>query len=245
VVEVLKSLVSYDLAALREEVARARARQDFSEGAYGHCISLPAAEDLAAEYRTHHNNVPFSGALADCPTMRTLFDSLQTEKASFRLLRRAPGTAYGLHDDLDKGADILRFQIPILTNPDAFIVAQKEGVSLDGLAERVDEIRESGDLHFDFARFTRAFGRWFDLFSLAPGSMYRFDTDQLHTAINAGDRERIVLGIDIVANDWVKDWIAREFATPVPATPADALPDASWEWTSLAHGLITNPVRAA
>jgi hypothetical protein len=245
VTEVLKSLASYDLDALRAEVARARARQDFSEGLYGHCISLPAAHDLTAEYRTHHNNVPFSGALAECPTMRGIFDSLKTEKASFRLLRRAPGTAYGLHDDKDKGVDILRFQIPILTNPDAFIVAQKDGVSLDGLADRVNEIRESGDLHFDFARFTWEFGQWFDLFSLAPGSMYRFDTDQLHTAINAGDQERIVLGIDILPNDWVRGWIARDFAAPVPPTPADALPDASWEWTSLEHGLITNPARAA
>jgi len=244
VTEVLKSLASYDLDALREEVARARARQDFSEGLYGHCISLPAAGDLAVEYRTHHNNVPFSGALAQCQTMRGIFDSLKTEKASFRLLRRAPHTAYGIHDDVDKGVDILRFQIPIITNPDAFIVAQKDGVSLDGLAERVNEIRESGDLRFDFARFTLAFGQWFDLFSLAPGSMYRFDTNQLHTAINAGNHERIVLGIDILANDWVKDWIPREFTVSFPPTPADALSEASWEWTSLEHGLITNPVTA-
>ena len=243
--EVLKSLVSYDLDALRQEVARARSRQDFREGLYGHCISLPAAGDLAEEYRTHHNNVPFSGALAECPTLKGIFDSLKTEKTSFRLLRRAQGTAYGIHDDLDKGPDILRLQIPIITNPDAFIVAQKDGVSLDGLSERVDEIRESGDLHFDFARFTRALGQWFDLFSLAPGSMYRFDTDGLHTAINAGTHGRIVLGLDILVNDWVQDWIAREFTTPVPPTPADALSGASWEWTSLQHGLITNPVRAA
>lgn len=241
----LKSLASYDLAALQEEVARARARQDFSEGLYGHCISLPAADDLAPEYRTHHNNVPFSGALAECPTMREIFDSLKTEKTSFRLLRRTPGTAYGIHDDLDKGSRILRLQIPIVTNPHAYIVAQKEGVSLDGLAGRVDEILEGGDLHFDFARFTRTLGQWFDLFSLAPGSMYRFDTDGLHTAINAGDHERIVLGFDILANDWVRDWIDREFTIPVPPTPAEALSSASWEWTSLQHGLITNPVRAA
>jgi hypothetical protein len=242
---VLKGLVSYDLAALQEEVARARARQDFSEGLYGHCISLPAVGDLAEAFRTHHNNLPFSEALAECPTMRGIFDSLKTEKASFRLLRRGPQTAYGIHDDKDKGADILRLQIPILTNPDAFIVAQKDGVSLDGLAERVNAICDSGDLRFDFARFAREFGQWFDLFSLAPGSMYRFDTNRLHTAINAGDQERIVLGIDILANDWVKDWISREFTTPVPPTPADLLPDASWQWTALDHGLITNPLKAA
>jgi hypothetical protein len=245
VTEVLKSLASYDLDALRAEVARARARQDFSEGLYGHCISLPAAHDLAPEYRSHHNNLPFSGALAECPTMRSIFDSLETEKTSFRLLRRAPGTAYGIHDDLDKGGDILRLQIPIVTNPDAYIVAQRQGVSLDGLAERVDEIRESGDLRFDYARFTRTLGRWFDLFSLPPGSMYRFDTDGLHTAINAGDDERIVLGFDILLNDWVRDWLDREFTIPVAPTPAEALSSASWEWTSLQHGLITNPVRAA
>ena len=236
-----KSRTSYDAAALLEEVGRARARLDFGQGRYGHCISVPAADDLAAEYRTHPNNLPFAGALAECQTMRRIFEALKTEKASFRLLRRGPGTAYGIHDDKDKGADVLRFQIPIATNPCAFLVAQRAGVRLDGLAERVAEVRDRGDLRFDFRRFVRTFGDWFDLFALPPGFMYRFDTDALHTAINAGDRERIVLGIDLLANAWVTDYLAREFTTRVPPVRASELPDASWEWTALAHGLITNP----
>lgn len=236
-----KSRTSYDVAALLEEVGRARARLDFDRGRYGHCISLPAADDLAAQYRTHPNNLPFAGALAECPTLRRIFDALEAEKASFRLLRRGPGTAYGIHDDRDKGAGVVRFQLPIATNPCAFLVAQRAGVRLDGLAERVDEVRAAGGLRFDFRRFVRTFGDWFDLFALPPGFLYRFDTDALHTAINAGDRERIVLGIDLIANDWLAEWLAREFTTPVPPVRVSELPDASWEWTSLAHGLIANP----
>ncbi len=240
----LKSRSSYDVDALREEVRRARARQEFDRGLYGHCISLPSEGDLAAAYRTHHNNVPYSGALAECPTMRTIFDSLETEKTSFRLLRRAPKSAYGIHDDKDKGSDVLRFQIPIVTNPDAFIVAQKPGVPLDGLKERVAEILDGGDLRFDFRRFHRSLGEWFDLYALPPGRLYRFDTDALHTAINAGEQERIVLGLDVLRNDWVEEWLEREFVEPVPPVTEAELPDAAWEWTSLAHGLITNPTPA-
>ena len=123
---VVRNSHPFDLDALRREVAHAREIQDFDEGAYGHCVSLPCAEHVAEAYRTHHNNVPFSGALYRCPLLQRIFGEFRTQKASFRLLRRGPGTAYALHDDRDKGKNIVRFQIPIITNEHAFIALLKD-----------------------------------------------------------------------------------------------------------------------
>jgi len=237
----LRGDVRYDLEILRAELRQARAVQDFELGAFGHSISLPAAHDLHQPYRSHRNNVPFSGALAQCPPMRAIFDSLAAEKASFRLLRRGPGTAYGLHDDRDKGAGVHRFQIPIVTNPASFLCVMREDASQDAVSDRLAEILAGGDLHFDYARFDSAFGEWFDVFSLPPGYLYRFDTNRMHTAINAGDEERIVLAIDLVENEWLEEWLARHVSLPVEPTLAEDLPAASWEWTSLRHGLLVHP----
>lgn len=237
----LRGDVLYDLDALRGELLIARAIQSFEQGAFGHSISLPAARDLSETYRAHRNNVPLSGALERCPTLRGIFDSLAAEKASFRLLRRGPGSAYGLHDDRDKGAGVHRFQIPIITNPAAFLCVMREDAAEDAVAGRVAEILAGGDLHFDYARFRSAFGDWFDLFCLPPGYLYCFDTNRLHTAINAGGEERIVLAIDLIENDWLEDWLEHHVCYPVAPTAAEDMPAASWEWHSLRHGLLVHP----
>lgn len=239
---VVRSSDAFDLDALRCEVARARNIQDFNRGAYGHCISLPGRGDLTEPYRTHHNNIPFSGALLQCPLLKKIFGQFQTEKASFRLLRRGPGTAYALHDDKDKGSNIVRFQIPIITNEHAFIALLKDGVSVSDLATVVAHIREDagGDIPFDFEEFEEAFGSYFALYALAPGFLHFFDTDRLHTAINAGREERIVLSIDLVMNDWLRNWMADNLDTQVPPASKGQGTGGKWNWTSLRHGLIIN-----
>lgn len=239
---VMRSSEPFDLDALRHEVAQARSIQDFEKGAYGHCISLPCAEDMPEAYRTHHNNVPFSGALRRCPLARRIFDQFRTEKASFRLLRRGRESAYSLHDDRDKGNNIVRLQIPIVTNEQAFIVLLEDGVSVSDLAAVVARIREdAGDeIWFDFEKFEKIFGGYFALYALAPGFLYYFDTDRIHTAINAGREERIVLSIDLVMNDWLKRWMADNLIARVTPTPKGRAIGGKWNWTALKHGLITH-----
>src|SRR5579859_2905868 len=119
---VLRSDHEYDLRRLAREVAIARSILDFPQGPYKNCVSLPAATQIKAEFSSHRNNVPFSGALEHCPYLQEIFDSFQTEKTSFRLMRRAPQSAYAFHDDNDRGADIVRLQIPVSTGPLAYLV---------------------------------------------------------------------------------------------------------------------------
>jgi hypothetical protein len=240
---VLKSKVPQDLSALSRDLDTARRVQDFDQGAYGHCISLPGDSELPSRFRDHHNNVPFSGTLDQCPTFRQAFDAFSAEVASFRLLRRTPRTAYGLHDDRDKGSDIVRLQIPILTNEHSFIVLLKEGEELASLARILTQFQESKEqVPFDFDRFFVTFGDRFDLFEFSPGYLYYFDTDQVHTAINAGDQERIVLGIDLVRNDWLDQWLSEQLTVPVaPIARTSLSSEAHWNWTSLQHGLLSHP----
>jgi hypothetical protein len=241
-VGVLRSCEPFDLEALRREASAAVGVQDFGMGAYGHCVSLPCEDDMPETYRTHHNNLPFADALRLCPLMTRIFREFQTEKASFRLLRRGPGTAYALHDDKDKGRHVVRFQIPIMTNQDAFIVLLKDQVPPPHLAAVVSRIlKDAGDdIWFDFERFQNAFGDYLSLYPLPPGYLYYFDTDRIHTAINAGGEDRIVLSIDLVMNDWLRDWMTVNLKTQVPAVPDGAALGGRWNWKSLRHGLITN-----
>ena len=78
--QVLRGEQLYDLARLSREIDIARNLLEFDEGPYRNAISLPSADQLYAPYRTHHNNVPFSGALDVCPYMKDIFDSFQARK---------------------------------------------------------------------------------------------------------------------------------------------------------------------
>jgi len=240
---VFRSTDRFDIAALEHDAAVAEAMQPFESGAYGHCISLPRATDLAATYRTHHNNIPFSGALDRCPAFRQVFSTFKTGIASFRLLRRVAHSAYGLHDDRDKGSGLLRLQIPIRTNDRSYIAVLKNGVELEPLARQLAGFSHRQDnLLFDFQRFCDTFGDRFDLFAFAPGHIHYFDTDTIRTAINAGKQDRVVLAIDLVRNAWLDQWLVENLSAPVPATPQSALvADAVWTWNALKHGLLSHP----
>src|SRR6185436_20015242 len=95
---------------------------DWSRGAYGHALSLPAYHELHPYGRYTYQNFPCTGLLARCPALRALFESLRCDKVSFRLLRRQPASAYAWHTDQWKGPGVVRFQIPILADATAFLV---------------------------------------------------------------------------------------------------------------------------
>ena len=231
-----------DVDALEDNVNAARRILDFGAGAYEHSLSLPAEEDIHIEHRSHRNNIPYADALRSCPIFREIFDSFQTAKASFRLLRRKAGTAYSLHDDRDMGDDIVRMQLPVVTNPNSLFLLQKDGVELEPIARRIAEItRDDGSLVFDYPRLTGTFGEWFDLFLLEPGYFNLINTAKVHTLVNAGQADRITLAIDLMRNDWLERWLADHMTGVIPALSTDCLPDGSWEWSALRHGLLSHP----
>lgn len=239
---ILISSDRYDVAALEADVDAACRVLDFGAGAYGHSLSLPAEVDIEAGHRSHRNNVPYADALGYCPLFAEIFHTFRTAKASFRLLRRSAGTAYSLHDDRDMGDDIVRMQLPVVTNPNSLFLLQKDGVELEPIARRIAEItRDDGSLVFDYPRLTGTFGEWFDLFLLEPGYFNLINTAKVHTLVNAGQADRITLAIDLMRNDWLERWLADHMTGVIPALSTDCLPDGSWEWSALRHGLLSHP----
>jgi len=233
----------YDVDALEDNVNAARRILDFGAGAYEHSLSLPAEEDIHIEHRSHRNNIPYADALRSCPIFREIFDSFQTAKASFRLLRRKAGTAYSLHDDRDMGDDIVRMQMPVVTNRASLLLVQKDGAELEPIARRVAEFANNDEtaLVFDYPRLTETFGEWFDMFALEPGYFNLIDTSRVHTLVNAGQADRITMSIDLLRNDWLEHWLSKHMTRDAGPQSPDNLPDGTWEWNALRHGLLTHP----
>ena len=239
---ILVSSDRYDLAALQSDIAAARRLLDFGEGAYGLSLSLPAESDLESGYRSHRNNIPYADALGDCPLFAEIFHTFRTTKASFRLLRRSAGSAYSLHDDRDMGDDIVRMQLPIVTNRNSLFLLQQDGAELGPIASRIAEItRDNEPLVFDYPRLIDTFGEWFDIFDLAPGHFNLIDTTKVHTLVNAGTSDRITLAIDLIRNDWLENWLADHITGTIQARSTDHLPSGTWEWSALRHGLLSHP----
>jgi hypothetical protein len=239
---ILISSDRYDTAALEADVAAACRVLDFGEGAYGHSLSLPAEADIHPGHRSHRNNIPYANALGSCPLFAEIFHTFRTAKASFRLLRRSAGSAYSLHDDRDMGDDIVRMQLPVVTNPNSLFLLQKDGVELEPIARRIAEITHDGEsLAFDYPRLTETFGEWFDLFLLEPGYFNLINTAKVHTLLNAGRADRITLAIDLIRNDWLERWLEDHMTGEIQAQPTDRLPGGSWEWSALRHGLLSHP----
>ena len=45
--------------------------------------------------------------------------------------------------------------------------------------------------------------------NLEAGYIYHFDVKKVHTLVNPGDTERITLLIDLVNNDWVRNYLSE------------------------------------
>ena len=242
-VSVIRSSQHYDVGTLAADVAAVRRILDFGAGAYEHSISLPDEGEISAEHRQHRNNSPYAGALGFCPVFAEIFNSFKCEKAGFRLLRRKGGTAYSLHDDKDVDDNLVRMQMPVVTNRSALLLMQRDGVELVPIARRVNEITRVDEepIVFDYPRFAHDFGDWFDAFLLEPGYFHLIDPTRVHTLINAGDTERVTLCIDMLRNDWLDGWLSEHMSQNVPALPAESLPGGTWEWGALRHGLLTHP----
>jgi hypothetical protein len=240
VAQVMRGEQLYEIARLSREIETARNILEFDQGPYGNAISLPSADQVYAPYRTHHNNVPFSGALDACSYMKSIFDSFKTEKAAFRLLRRVPHSAYAFHDDKDRGRDIARFQIPINTSKEAFLLIAANGLNLrrfdtDSSGFRGDQ---NGDVWFNMEQLHEACSHVVELFYLEAGYVNFFDTDQVHTLINGADDERVTLSFDLVMNEWLENWMQANLTRSVSPSPIEPSSSVMWNWNALRNGII-------
>jgi len=116
--------VRFDPGALRREALAVCAGWAWNSSEHGHARPLLSAGELPEEFRNHFINTPHAaaGLLARrAPTLRKIYDFFRsrTEVVAFRILRRLPLTAYGLHNDEDLHVrpNIRRFQIPLVATP--------------------------------------------------------------------------------------------------------------------------------
>jgi hypothetical protein len=200
---------------------------DWSQGAHGHSLSLPAREDLHPLWQDHCINVPFSNRLGRCPYFQHIFNSFECDKVSFRLLRRPAGSSYTWHSDKDIGSSVVRFQIPIVTHPDSVLVV----TDFDGEAEiaphsqalferlrrrcrrtfsgtsegrAMNARRYEAEAFDDYARFKRFNRGRFREYVLDAGVLYYFNTNRIHNLMNHASEERITLVVDCFDNDWLR-----------------------------------------
>ena len=240
----LEGDIEYDVEALQQEVTRARAVQDFERGAYGHSISLPAAAQLdRARARAPQQPAlrgrpgPLSHHGADPGGLRCAQDVVPPAAAD-----RAH-SAYALHDDKDKGAHMVRLQIPIVTNQRSFLFLPTDALDLEVFQPYVRAAKADAELPFDLETLRRLCGSELRLFRLRPGRIYYFDTDRIHTLLNAGDQDRITLSIDLISNDWLRAWMAEHFTRELEPCAAQITEPIRWNWNALRHGVIRNEPR--
>jgi hypothetical protein len=196
--EVHRYELDVSLEELVRDARRAAEGWDWTRGAFGHALSLPAYHQLHPYSRYDYANYPCAALLDRCAGFRRLFESLACEKVSFRLLRRGPGSSYGWHTDAWKGPGVARFQIPIVSDDSAFLVTTDY--------ERVDQLQGSAPGHLNegsFDDFAGANAGHFRQHHLEPGGLYYFSTNRVHTLVNPGPGERITLSFDLLANDWL------------------------------------------
>ena len=195
---------SYDLGLsldrLRHDARTAMQGWDWTRGAFGQALSLPDAGSIHPFRRHSFHNHPYAGALARCGYFREIFDGLACAKVSFRLLRLAPGAAYGWHHDRWKGPGVVRFQIPIQTSAEDALVLTDYERPEDVRASAFSDLRSPA-----FVEFARANQGRFRIHHLEPGKLHYFDTSRVHTLVNPRASARLTLSFDLHANDWLRE----------------------------------------
>jgi hypothetical protein len=198
---------------------------DWSLGAHGHSLSLPAREDLHPVGQDLYNNVPFANCLGRCPYFQHIFNSFECDKISFRLLRRPAGTSYTWHSDKDLGSSVVRFQIPIVTHPKSVLVVtdfdevaeiapRKQRLfrrlrrrfyrAFSDTASGEKAQRHEAEAFADYTRFKHFNRGRFREYVLDAGVLYYFNTHKIHNLINDASEQRITLVMDCFENDWLR-----------------------------------------
>lgn len=176
----------YDIDKLIQDKDLVEKLFRYEDGWGGHSISLP------------DNNI-----LNKTLYFKEINDSFKTKITGFRLNRRKAKTAYGVHtDEPIVGENILRFQIPIVVNDDCWVcITEQDVFTGDWWSDNSYGLE-------DFKKVTK--NQCF-CYQQIPGNLYHFDVTQLHTVINEGNNDRVVLVIDLYKNEWLNDWVKQTF----------------------------------
>ena len=176
----------------------------FEESSYGHSIPVMSESMCPNSHKGFHNNWPFySHSMNTIPYINFIWEMFNeiSDVCGFRIMRKLPHTAYGIHNDTDAG-EIIRMQIPIQTNENSWLACTE-----------LDEIEEgwTEDNSYFKKDLEKRFGDKIKFYQMLPGLLYYFNTNKIHTLTNEGDTTRYTLLIDLLKNDNSVEFINNNF----------------------------------
>lgn len=153
------------------------------------------------------------------PYMNSVFDIFNegTEVLVARLIRRESHSSYGIHRDYGKGMEELedskkmmwRFQIPLISNKDCYLIIFKDHV--------VDKWKELYG-EYQLEDFLDKPSDDFQVHHLEDGYLYHFPVwKYAHTVWNMGKEDRYTLVVDTIPNEWVENWAKENLNEVLPS----------------------------
>lgn len=176
----------------------------FEDSFHKHSVSIMTEEMCPNSHKEFHNNLPFySHSMEKIPYIYELWKMFNeiSNVCSFRIMRKLPHTAYGIHNDKDAG-NIIRMQIPIQTNDRSWLACTE-----------LDEIEEgwTEDNTYFKKDLENRFGNDVKFYQMRTGHLYHFNTNKIHTLTNEGDTTRYTLLIDLLKTDNSLNFIKNNF----------------------------------
>lgn len=176
----------------------------FEDSSYKHSVPVMTEQMCPNSHKGFHNNWPFyQHSMDTIPYFNHIWETLNdlSNITGFRIMRKLPHTAYGIHNDTDAGA-IIRMQIPIQTNDDSWLAYTELKEIEEGWTE--DNTYYKKDLE-------NRFGNDVTFYQLQPGYLYHFNTDNIHTLTNEGETTRYTLLIDMDKTEKIIEFINNNF----------------------------------
>ena len=176
----------------------------FEDSSYGHSVPVMSEIMCPNSHKGFHNNWPFySHSMNTIPYINSIWKMFNeiSDVCGFRIMRKLPHTAYGIHNDTDAG-EIIRMQIPIQTNENCWLAYTQLSEIEEGWTK--DNTYFKKDLE-------KRFGDDVRFYQLSPGNLYYFNTNNIHTLTNEGDTIRYTLLIDLLKTDKSIEFIKTNF----------------------------------
>jgi len=200
--KIFRAPLPMPLCRFIEDLERVEKIMPFEEGPFGCSIPLAGPNLLHPAHAGHYNNSPSANVIRDiapkraCPAFTALFDLFKSPISAFRLVRRGPNSTYELHEDTDRGHDVWRFQVPLISGPAAVICLSNERF--------IEEGRSDPDVYTP-EKFRQRFVPH-RVEPLMPGWIYGFNVDYIHTLHNGEDTDRVTLLIDVLLGEKGLAW---------------------------------------
>jgi len=196
--QIYRAHLPISLLHLRDDLARVQSIFNFEQGPFSCSIPLAHSKLLHESFSEHYNNNPHADVIdkGEYPAFQAIYDLIPSPKASFRLIRRPPFSAYELHTDHDRGKNVCRLQVPIYSGQNAFLCLSDK--------KNIPEIRSVADLYTP-EKFAKRFAIN-RIEALQEGWLYAFSVDYIHTLYNGESTDRITLIIDVVMDNCFNLW---------------------------------------